>query len=217
MQMDLQKEKIRTARQSNDPGAALRQRRSWFAGEDEAGEQGTGDPEKLDPAGSSAGTLNTDTPAEDPNKKKKDPVPYDEFAKANSARRAAEARLAELEKAQQEREKAEQARQTEEAKKRGEFEQLYQAEAEKVKALTTQVGELERYRALFEEQVKGMREGLPDFVIELLEKMTPLEQAEYLGKNGEKLRKPRAPGLDGGKGNGGGKPKPAGTNPIGSW
>jgi hypothetical protein len=126
-------------------------------------------------------------------------VPYDRFKEVNDARRAAEARLKAIEDKQAEeqaaRAKAEQA----DAEKRGEFEKLYKSERERVEALVKERDELAAYRTIFEEDLKKRREGLPEHIQELLAGMTPLAQAEYLRKHGDKLKANPAPNLNGGE------------------
>lgn len=198
---------LRAAQRNTGEGLSLLRRRTWYAEEQESESAGTAAQQSTETGtgGSSAGTKNTDTPTT---------VPYERFTEVNQRRKELEKELEAFRTAQAEAQAAEEKRKKEEAEKRGEFEALYTTEREKAEKLAAEIDELKRYKALYEEQLKAQREGLPDHIQELLSTMTPLQQAEYLTKHGDKLRQTRAPGLDGGTRGNGKQPRPVKPNPI---
>jgi DNA repair exonuclease SbcCD ATPase subunit len=59
---------------------------------------------------------------------------------------------------------------------------------------------LERYQGALSGYLEAARDGVPDYVTDLLDKLDPVEQLQWLADHSEELAKPRAPSLDAGKG-----------------
>ena len=113
----------------------------------------------------------------------KDPVPFERWDQTNKRMKEAEAKLAELAKAEDSR-KA-QAKLDEEARlAEG---QKYQELAEKRKAEIDELSPLKdkaiRYAAALTSLLETERKGLAKHILELLDKMDPADQLEYIAKN----------------------------------
>ena len=95
--------KMRTARRQSlaNAGASLRRRRRWWADGDDATTDGADSVEKAEPSKPKSPTPDeaqkTDTGEQDKQEKSENPVPYTRFKEINEAKKAAEARAAELE------------------------------------------------------------------------------------------------------------------------
>ena len=131
----------------------------------------------------SAETQNTDTTGHMIPKTRFDEV--NERAKAERER--ADKLQAELDKQAAERQQAEEDR----LKKQGEFEQLYTAEQAKAADLQTKLDaattRLDALQQRFNAMLDKQKEGVPDHIKPLLDKMDALEAMDYLTENADKL------------------------------
>lgn len=127
----------------------------------------------------------------------KDPVPFERWDQTNKRMKEAEAKLAELAKAEDSR-KA-QAKLDEEARlAEG---QKYQELAEKRKAEIDELSPLKdkaiRYAAALTSLLETERKGLAKHILELLDKMDPADQLEYIAKNKSVLNPGAVPNING--------------------
>jgi glutaredoxin len=209
-------------------GQSLRRRRVWFVDETSAPTTSTTTTDTSSTVTPPATDQPSDkaTPAEAQNaeKPKPDPVPYDRFQEAIKAKNEAQAELKRLQSEADARAKAELERQRQEEEQKGEFKSLYEKEKEqrttaetKLADLQRQIEELTAYRSHFEDGLKAQMEALPPHIVVLLEKMTPLEKAAYLKENGDMLTTRRAPNLDAGERHTGSGRRPIAPNPIGGF
>ena len=100
------------------------------------------------------------------------------------------------EKAAKERAKAEEDAERKRLAEQGEFKTLAEQAQAKAAELETRVNELTplgeqltRYREALEGYAKAAREGVPAHVTELLDRMDPIDQLDYLTKHAAELRK----------------------------
>ena len=119
-------------------------------------------------------------------------IPYARFKEVNDERKALEARLAKLEKAQTE---ADQTRLAEE-KRYQELADSYKAELDRVKPVA---GQIDDWKAALHETAKAQIDLLPEDARELVpEYDDPRLTLAWLNKNAAKLMRPAAPAMDAG-------------------
>jgi len=119
-------------------------------------------------------------------------IPYSRFKEVNDEKKALEARLAKLERAQSEADQ-----------KRLEDEKRYQELADKYKAELDQVrpvaGQVDDYKAALKETAAAQIALLPEDVRDLVpEYPDPRDTLTWLNKNAAKLKRPLAPDMDAG-------------------
>lgn len=93
-------------------------------------------------------------------------------------------RVAKFEKSQTEKEK-------EKLKEQGEWKAIAEQNALELAKLEDVVDELERYRTTLASILEGQREGIPAPVVDLLDRMSPIEQLEWLSENKEAIIQPK--------------------------
>lgn len=139
---------------------------------------------------------------------KKDPVSFDRFDQVNKRMKDAEARLAELTKAEETRaaeaKKAEETRLAEQQKWQ-ELSEKYKAEAE---GLKPHQDKATKYEAALKAILETERKGLPKHVLELLDNLDAAAQLEYIAKNKAALNPVQPPDINGGNTGKGAKPGP---------
>lgn len=135
------------------------------------------------------------------------PVPYERFHEVNS-------QLAELKKWKTEQEKSAQAQA--QAAEAAEAERLakaqeWQALAEKRQAAVDELkpykDTAERYKGALTAILSAQRGNLPGHVIELLDKLDPVDQLEYIAKHQKELAAPVAPQINAAAPNGAAGPE----------
>jgi hypothetical protein len=163
--------------------------------------------------GAGGGTPPTDPPADS------DPKDFDAWLKgqdekiramfdqhvsglksALSSERDARKKLEDAEKtAQKEREQLEQ----EALVKNQEWQKLAEQREARIKELEPMSSEMEslkaantRYAEVIQAQLAGLRKGLPEHIIALLDRLEPLDQLDYIAKNSDALGKKGALGVD---------------------
>lgn len=91
-----------------------------------------------------------------------------------------------------EKRRAEEAAEEQRLKEQEEYKALAKKRATKVEELSAQVEnlepEIERYKNALEAQLAAVRDGLPEHILALLDRLDPVEQIEYLADNSEHLR-----------------------------
>jgi hypothetical protein len=111
-------------------------------------------------------------------------IPKSRFDEVNSRARAAEA---ELERIKTEREKTER----EQAEKNGEWQKLaekHTAELSEVKPkLKAAEDNLERVTTALEKHVKALRKDVPEHIAGLLDRLDPVDQLDWITKNGDQI------------------------------
>lgn len=91
-----------------------------------------------------------------------------------------------------EKRRAEEAAEEQRLKEQEEYKALAEKKAARVEELSAQVEtlepEIERYKNALEAQLAAVRDGLPEHILALLDRLDPVEQIEYLADNSEHLR-----------------------------
>ncbi len=167
-----------------DDGAAAGTTSTATTATAEAGQQGT-----------SATTKNTDQPG---------PIPYERFAEVNEKYRAAQAKIAEHEKAQSDAKKAADAAEKARLAEQGKYQELAEAAEKRAADLEPYKAKSDRYEAALTKLLTQERKDLPKHVLTLLDKLDPADQLDYIAENREVLTaKQTPPNINGTAGAGG--------------
>jgi septal ring factor EnvC (AmiA/AmiB activator) len=114
----------------------------------------------------------------------------DEAAKYRTDLRDTQKELDALKKTVSKFEKSQSEQEQEELKKQGEWKAVAEQNAMELAKLEDVADQLERYKATLTDILDGQREGIPAPVVDLLDRMEPIEQLEWLAKNKGELVKP---------------------------
>jgi hypothetical protein len=163
------------------------------SGAGSGGAPATGGDSAQKDTGAPAGAENTE----------KGPIPYERFKAVNDE-------AAELRKWRKEREAADKAAEKKAADaeaarlaEQGKFKELAEAAEKKASDLEPFKTKAERAEAALTKLLEEERKGLPKHVTELLDKLDPVDQLEYIAKNREALgAKPAPPNINAGDGAG---------------
>lgn len=98
----------------------------------------------------------------------------------------------ERQRAERERQRAEEQAEAERLEAQQEFQQLAEQRLERISELEPVAERAERYEAALRTHLDREREGLPDHITTLLDRMDVAEQLEYIAANRDSLR-PQAP------------------------
>lgn len=146
----------------------------------------------------------TPTPADKPPDGGKTPTRRDADAKLFTQEELNEEIKKRLERAEKQRLEAEtkvrKDAEADAARQRGEWEKVAKQQETTIADLQKQVvameavrAEVERVNAALDEQLKVERKGLPEHVIELLDRLPPVDQLAYIAKNRDKFDGHSAP------------------------
>lgn len=99
--------------------------------------------------------------------------------KARDVQKQLDAQQEELDKAR----KAQEAKAADKLKEQGEFKALAEQYATRISELEPLEAKVERYETIITGMLENQREGLPEYVTQLLDKMDPVEQLSWLTEN----------------------------------
>lgn len=159
-------------------------------------------------AETSAETKNTDT---------RDAVPYDRFRKVNEEKKALEAKLAEIAKADDDRRKAAEKAQRDADIEQGKFKEAHEKAETELNTLRPLAEKAAEYEKAFSDMLVARLERVPDHIKELLAAMKPLAALKWLDAHAEDLAPRVAPPTDAGKTGDRGAIQQVVTLPPTSW
>ena len=163
----------------------------WYFDKDESGAGGTTDDSAEDKSDDKSDDKKDKSKAGD---EKTDPKAEKKFSQAELDQIVKERLDRERKKSESAAEKAR--REAEEAAlaKNQEWQQLAEKRAKDLEALTREKAELEpfkeqadKYKAALNAQLKTIREKLPDYLQEVVDKMDPVEAMDYITKHADKI------------------------------
>ena len=108
-------------------------------------------------------------------------VPYNRFKEVND-------QLRELKEWREQQEAAAKAARTAEMEQKAEFEQLAQEYKEQLAGLKPRVEIADKYEATLKTYLDKERDGIPDYLLPILDKLPVDEQLAYIAENRDKLR-----------------------------
>jgi molecular chaperone GrpE (heat shock protein) len=108
------------------------------------------------------------------------------------------------EKTERERQKAKEEAERKRLEEQAEWEKLakqHQTELEEIKPAYESASEkLERYQSALSGYLEAARDGVPQYVTDLLDRLDPVEQLTWLTEHADEMAKPKAPSLNAGEG-----------------
>lgn len=121
------------------------------------------------------------------------PVPYERFKAVNTELAELKRWRAEQEKASQQAAQQAEAAEAERLAKQQEWQKLAEKRAAEVEALKPVQERATRYETALKALLETQRQGLPGHVVELLDKLDPVDQLEYIAKHQAELARPAPP------------------------
>lgn len=121
------------------------------------------------------------------------PIPYERFQEVNKQLAEMKRWKAEQEKASQAQAQAAEAAEAERLAQQQEWQTLAEKRAKEVEALKPVQERATRYEAALKALLETHRQGLPGHVVELLDKLDPVDQLEYIAKHQAELARPAPP------------------------
>ena len=130
------------------------------------------------------------------------PIPYERFKTVNEELAALKKWRAEQEKASQAQAQAAEAAEAERLAKAQEWQTLAEKRQAALDELKPYKDTAERYKGALAAILATQRGNLPGHVIELLDRLDPVDQLEYIAKHQKELAAPNAPQINAGTPNG---------------
>lgn len=101
--------------------------------------------------------------------------------------------LRDMQRAEEERAKATEEAEAKQLADQQKWRELAEKRTKEIDGLKPYKEQAERYNAALLAILKAQRQGLPDHMIELLDRLDPVDQLEWIAKHGESAARPRAP------------------------